>query len=145
MNDMTDFFTLDGQNEGIEVPLTKPSGEASEHKLNVIGHFSDAYQRARREFMRSASEVAKLKGDEERFLAIKERQLKLTASLITSWTFPMECTMANKIEFLRKAPLIGFVVDQVAGEQALFLKSSSPTSDDTQNGALSSAASQPEA
>lgn len=122
---MEDFFIADQQEEGIKVPLYKPDGSLSDHHFIIHGHFSKAFQRAKRDiFANAAKDFKKLKG-EEREQALELRRLRLVASLVKSWSFPQECTEENKVAFFRKAPQIAEMVDQTAGEESLFTKASS--------------------
>ena len=124
-----EFFILDQQNEGIEIPLFRPDGSKSKHWLRIRGVFSDEFQKARRQLLSvSQAEMAKDMNDETREKFLLEKRLELTAVLIMAWSFDMDCTPENKVEFLRKAPQILQMVDKVSSDQALFTRGSSRSS-----------------
>lgn len=121
-----DFYIVDQQNEGVIVPLYRPDGSETEHSLTIIGHFSKAFSRAKRDvFATAQSDFRKIQNDPKaRDAALEDRRLRLTAALVKDWTFPMPCDEENKVDFLRKAPQIAELIDQVAGDQVLFTKAS---------------------
>lgn len=137
---MEEFFIRDAQNEGIEVPLYRPDGTKSDHSLVLYGHFSDKFQRVRREIFATAqADFKALKDDpEKRDEALEERRLRLTAALIKSWSFPQPCSERQKVKFLRQAPQIAEMIDRVAGEQELFTRGSSNGSSAGSDGTSSS-------
>lgn len=137
---MEEFFIRDAQNEGINVPLMKPDGTPSTHSLVLYGHFSDVFQKARREILAAApAQFKKLKGQQEkRDELLEENRLLLTAALVKGWSFSKPCSTRQKVEFLRNAPQIADMIDRVAGDQSLFTKESSNGSNNGSDGTSNS-------
>ena len=139
---MEQFFILDQQNEGIKVPLYRPDGALSGHSFTIYGHFSDIFQRTRRDILGSASADFKRigKDDAKREEALEERRLRLVAALIKDWSFDLPCIEVHKVRFLKHAPQIADMIDRVAGEQELFTKASLSSSSPGSNGTSDSPA-----
>lgn len=127
-SNMEEFYTKDRANEGVEMPLFKPTGEKTEHSFRILGVDSDAYAKAETAMRRALGGIqaeAKLLGsDEDRLAFVDEKQTywknKVLASVIADWTFDQECTEANKIEFLKNAPQIAKAVDTFISDRRLF-------------------------
>lgn len=127
--DMEDFFTRERANEGLEVPLHLPNGNLSEHKLWIRGVDSDEFRRADSESRRSLSRIMEIEDLVKRDEEVENIKLKLIAACIISWTFSQECTMENKVKFLRQAPQIADAVDRVATSRKLFFLKESASSE----------------
>lgn len=138
---MEEFFIADAQEEGVEVPLFRPDGTKSDHTITIYGHFSKTYQRVRGTVLREASGLKDLSGD-ERADAVALNQRKLTAALVKDWSFDIPLDEDSKMTFLEKAPQIALMIDRVAGDQSLFMKGSSRSSDPTPSGTPTSDLSQ---
>jgi hypothetical protein len=124
---MEEFFTKDAANEGIKIPLHLPSGEKSEHTITIYGVDSDefycALQSEKRKLSLIEMEANLLKGRERLdFINEKQRESESTvlANLIKDWTFEMECTIENKIHFVKNAPQIGEQINKISGDRKLF-------------------------
>ncbi len=130
---MEEFFTSDKAAEGVRVPLTQPNGEPSSHWLHIIGIDSDAYKRADADSRRKLIEAAKIEDNDKRWEFGQDLERELIATLITSWSFEQECTMANKKEFLKKAPQIADMVNRLSANRQYFFKKGSTNSTNGQN------------
>lgn len=126
MSSMQEFFTRQGANEGIKVPLHYPDGQESEHWLQIRGADSDSFREAEADAKRLAFEISRIEDVEERAEAIVEGErssrYKGLASLIIDWSFDQECNEENKIKFLKEAPQIADQVNEAAGKRSLFFK-----------------------
>ena len=125
---MEEFFTKDAANEGVEIPLYLPTGDKSEHTITIYGVDSDEFYRALQIEKRKLSgiEIAanKLEGEDRlEYINDKQRESEYTVLgyLIKDWTFEMECTMENKIRFVKNAPQIGEQINRISGDRKLFL------------------------
>jgi hypothetical protein len=125
---MEEFFTKDAANEGVEIPLYLPTGDKSEHTITIYGVDSDEFYRALQIEKRKVSgiEIAanKLEGEDRlEYINDKQRESEYTVLgyLIKDWTFEMECTMENKIRFVKNAPQIGEQINRISGDRKLFL------------------------
>lgn len=114
MSELSDFFTREKANEGIEVPLYLPDGGESEHKLTIRGVDSDAFRQAETEAKRRALELA-ADGKEP-----EDGRLALLAPLVAAWTFDEPCTPDNVRRLLKEAPQIADAVDRIAVRRSLF-------------------------
>lgn len=117
---MNAFFTRGVANEGVQLPLYLPTGEKSEHWVRVLGVDSDAFRAAEAESKRDAFRIAGIESREERALEIAKSKRRLIASLVTSWSFPQECTVENVEAFFMEAPQIMDAIDLAASKRALF-------------------------
>lgn len=140
--DMEMFFTREKTNEGIDLPLVTPSGEETEHTLRIRGVDSDEFRLADAQSRRKILALADVPDKEERERVLEENKLQLIATLIVSWTFKQECTMENKIAFLKNAPQIADAIDRVASSRRLFFKKESKGSSQPQSTSFDSDKSQ---
>lgn len=131
---MQDFFTRNGANEGVQIPLHTPTGEKSEHWLRVRGTDSDAFRAADAKGQRKLAELmATVKTAPETDVDAGMAGIKreVIASLVCGWSFDGECTQEAVCELFINAPQIMDMVDKFAGRRSLFfalkLKGSTPT------------------
>jgi hypothetical protein len=125
---MEEFFTKEAANEGIVIPLHLPTGGKSEHTITIYGVDSDEFYRALQIEKRKLSgiEIAanNLEGEDRlEYINDKQRESEyaVLGHLIKDWTFEMECTMENKIHFVKNAPQIGEQINNISGDRKLFL------------------------
>lgn len=119
---MEQFFTRDAANEGIEVPLSTPDGKNSDHWLKVLGADSDAFKNAEIRSKRDAVALLDIDSADKKAEFMRDLERRTVASLIVDWSFDMECSPENVIEFLKQAPQIQEVVNRLAGKRSLFVK-----------------------
>lgn len=119
-NPMEAFYTLEKANEGIKIPLHLPTGERSEHWIEIYGVDSDAFRRADLEARREGVKLAAIQDPVAKDEAQADLTRKLRASLIKSWSFDAELTPESASEFLRKAPQIADTIDRVSSNRSLF-------------------------
>ncbi|CAM0070117.1 Tail assembly chaperone [Vibrio phage K251 g3] len=117
---MQEFFTRQKANEGKKIPLYLPDGKPSDHWLVVRGVDSDHFKQAETRGKRQAITIAKIEGADERAQAIRDTELTCIAALVADWSFDQECTEPNVVNFLREAPQIADMVNQVAAKRASF-------------------------
>lgn len=116
MSGLSDFFTREKANDGIEVPLYLPDGSESEHKLTIRGVDSDAFRQAETDAKRRAmQDAADGKEPDE-----NDGRLNLLVPLVASWTFDEPCTAANVRQLLKEAPQIADAIDRIAVRRSLF-------------------------
>ena len=117
---MEAFFTREKANDGIKVPLHLPTGEKSEHWIEIYGVDSDAFRRAELEARREGVKLATIQDPIEKDQAQVDLTRTLRASLIRAWSFDQELTRETASEFLRNAPQIAETIDRVSSNRALF-------------------------
>ena len=118
---MTEFFTADESEQGVELPLFRPDGTKSDYWLRIRGVDSDEFRLAENVAKRKAALAApEIKSDEERVKAVMEARVQLASVLVISWNLPDEFTRDNVIMLLRKAPQILDMIDKIAGDRAFF-------------------------
>lgn len=122
------FYTRNKANEGIKLPLVLPTGERTEHWLQVRGVDSDAFRGANADTQRAALNLGRIENEEERKAATVEAQVRLMASLISGWSFDTPCTPEAVETLLREAPQIMDAVDKVVSNRAIFFAISSASS-----------------
>ena len=126
------FYTREAANKGTKVPLFTPDGKATEEWLLVLGVDSDEFRRAETRSRRAALEIAQIEDKAERDEVADRYRLELIASLIVSWSFDEECTLEEKVEFLREAPQVADLVDQIALNRKAFFGEGSSSSTSSQ-------------
>ena len=114
MDDMELFYTKDMANEGKRVDLFTPTGEKTEHWIVIRSIHSDAYKAAQAEAMRST-----LGGEED---TVSDKNNKVLASLIKSWSFKTELTQGSAVAFINKAPQIADKIYTLAVNAEFFYK-----------------------
>lgn len=133
MNDMEEFFTQDNANEGAQIDLFRIDGTKSGHWLVILGTDSDMHHMINAKARRALG-VIEIEGgmiadleERENFLLGKqlEWEIKIIAALLKSWSFEMEPTHENKIDFLTKAPQIREQINKLATRRQLFIKAGS--------------------
>lgn len=117
---MEAFFTREKANEGIRVPLHLPTGELSEHWIEIYGVDSDAFRIAEAMSRREGVRIAQIEDPAKRDTATAELTRRLRAALVKGWSFDQECTPDNVAAFLREAPQIAEAIDRVSSNRALF-------------------------
>lgn len=128
---MSSFFTREKANTGLEFPLWTPTGIKSEHSLNIRGMDSDEFREAEQNAQRALALAAASKDPKELSRVYTEQKILMVASLIISWTFPEECTLENRVMFLREAPQIMDSINKVASDRKLFFVNGSTASSST--------------
>lgn len=119
---MEAFFTRGPANAGRRLPLVLPDGTDTGEWLHVLGVDSDAFQAAQAEMQRAGLRIAELADEGARFTAFQEEKLNMVARLVSSWSFPQECTFENVRHFLREAPQVTKAIDNIASNRRLFYK-----------------------
>lgn len=117
---MKEFFTRQKANEGRVLPLYLPSGEKSEHTITVLGIDSDTFKKKDNEMKRAALELSKDLKSDERAQEVEKLRVRLIASMVTAWTFDMEFTEANVVNFITEAPQIAEAINQFAANRRAF-------------------------
>jgi hypothetical protein len=117
---ITDFFTRPLANKGIKLKLRGPDGKETEAELTVLGTDSDAFRKARVVRSRDSAEILTLP-EEEQPAATVEADVRLLASLVTSWSFKEACNKENVVKLLLEAPHVRDQIDATAANRALFL------------------------
>lgn len=125
---MQEFFTRQKANEGVKLPLYLPDGTPSEHWIKVRGIDSDHFRKAEASAKRKAIEFAQIDDVEERANKVRETELECIAALVAGWSFDMECTKENVVNFLREAPQIADMVNRYAARRAEFFSKKSDSS-----------------
>lgn len=125
---MQEFYTRQIANEGVKLPLWYPDGTISEHSFQVRGIDSDAFRQAEAKAKRKAIELAQIEDLQARAEAVREVELECIAALIASWTFEIECTLTNVVNFLREAPQIADMVNRFAAKRAEYFGKKSVSS-----------------
>jgi hypothetical protein len=133
-NSMESFFTRSSANTGIDLPLYTPDGLKSEHSLHIIGVDSDIFRQTELTEKRRAVSDTRSAGKDpvELDKLVEESKLRLLASLIVSWTFEQECSLENKLNFLREAPQIAQAINTHSADRTLFFVNASTNSADSQ-------------
>ena len=131
MATMEDFYTRPTANAGVKMPLITPTGERSEHWLQVLGVDSDAFREANAAAQRRAVDIAQISDDAERKAVLADEQRKLVAALVSGWSFDQPCTRDVVAELFRQAPQIQDAVDKIASQRAIFFAISSASSNAT--------------
>lgn len=126
---MESFFTRQRANEGVELPLDLPDGTPTAHRIRIRGIDSDAFRTAKAESSRKLAEMT-LAQEKAAFetSAIEAENRRLLASLVISWTFPMDCTPENVANLLAEAPQIAQQINNLAAQRGLFFKKGSTNS-----------------
>lgn len=127
---MEEFFTQDAANEGTKIHLYRPDGTKTDHFLVIHSVDSDAYHLANAQERRATARVEleaqaiedKAAREEFIFAEYRKAEIRVLASLVKSWSFDEEPTMANKVNFLTKAPQIAEQVNRLSGQRRLFIK-----------------------
>lgn len=120
MSNMSQYYTRQKANEGIKIPLSLPSGEATEDYLIIRGIDSDQFRNADARARRQALVISEIDDMAEKSELIRESQLDIIASLVADWSFEEEFNIENVKKFLREAPQISDAIDRVAAKRLLF-------------------------
>ena len=129
---MESFFTRERANEGIDLPLALPDGTPTKHSIRIRGVDSDAFRAAEAESHRrvmntKAKELATNPAAMSQLMA--DARLDVLGALVITWTFDQPPSKENVVKFLKQAPQIADMIDQLASRRALFFtKGSSPSS-----------------
>lgn len=121
------FHTRQRANEGVRLPLYTPTGEPTEHWLQVRHVWSDAFQEANDAAMAELQAATLAAQSDAALLARAKRdaQIRIWAALVSAWSFEQECTPEAVEAFLREAPQIGKVLDTFAADSRRFFGSDS--------------------
>lgn len=130
MGNASDFYTRDGSNEGVKIPLKNPKTGKKEW-IKIRGVDSDIFRAAKLVHDREHLKIAKLKTDKEKSAATKEARLELLSELVIGWSFPEFCDPAGIMELLENAPVIADLIDTMATVDKLFVQKKSKTSKST--------------
>lgn len=130
-NPMATFYTRERANAGVRIPLFTPEGRKTDHWLELRGIDSDEFRLADVQAKREAVRLAAINDTKERDEAIYELTTRLTAILVTGWSFDHPCTQENVIAFFKEAPQIMNAVDLTAGDRGYFFRVGSNNSSDT--------------
>lgn len=125
------FDTLTPATDGVELPLTLPTGEPSGHWLRIRGRDAEPFRRAEFEAQRKIQRMGERGAT---FEAIDGARLDMLAALIIGWSLDDELTPDNVRRLLRVAPQIADALDRAAADRALFFRSSSGSSTSTPDG-----------
>lgn len=126
--DMEEFFTRQQANDGIELPLSRPDGTPTDHRIRIRSVDSDAFRAAEAESGRRLLEISLEKDKAKANSEFLEEKLKLRAALVVSWTFDKPCTPESVREFLREAPQIADQIDRIANQRSRFFRKGSAPS-----------------
>jgi hypothetical protein len=130
MSKQNRFHTRQPGNEGARVALYDPvTGEDTGDWITIRSTDSDAYHLANTKAMRSLPEIQAMKDEEARVAAVRDVSFDIVTALVADWSFDEPCTTENVKQFLQEAPQIKATIDKLAGDRALFIKSSSQPSD----------------
>jgi hypothetical protein len=141
-NPMEAFHTRAKANDGIRVPLYLPTGEKSEHWIEIYGVDSDAFRLADAASRREGFKIAQLESQEARDKATAALTCRLRSKLVKNWSFDMECTEENVYQFLEEAPQIGDAIDRTASSRSVFFGIGSLGSSPTPSSSSSSTSPQ---
>lgn len=122
---MSDFFTREAANEGIEIPLRLPTGVKTDHWIRIRGVDSDEFRLAETKAVRRNLSIAAMTDENERNKADAENRLELVSALVIAWSFPEECNAENVTNFLRNAPQIADQINTVAASRSRFFEQKS--------------------
>lgn len=130
---MEAFYTRAKANEGIKLPLVLPTGERTEHWLQIRGIDSDIFRAAEAQASRRVLEIAAIEDKDEKAKAENDVKADLLASLVIAWSFDQECTIENVKAFFAEAPQIANMVDRAASQRSRFFVEKSSNLQTTQN------------
>jgi hypothetical protein len=117
---ISDFFTSENAESGIDLPLYLPSGEKSDFFIKIRGVDSEKFRIAEAQAKRRAVHVAQIDNEDARTKAILDERVVLACALVISWNLPEECNQKNIAELFTKAPQLLDMVDRIAGQRSLF-------------------------
>lgn len=146
---MDQFFTRANAEKGLRVPLLLPDGTPTKEYVVIRGVDSDIFRTKETQTMRSTAEaLASLEADakekkkevdpDTRTKVLDEIELELIAILVKDWSFPVECTFENVMDFLREAPQIRAAINAKAGARKDFFELNAQPSANGQNESSSS-------
>lgn len=126
---LSDFFTRQRANEGIELPLALPDGTPTAHWIRIRGRDSDAFKQAATDARRRAFELSEESDSVAKLTqAMVSERLNTIAALIISWSFSEECNQENILAMLKEAPQIADQIDALATKRSLFFQLGSKSS-----------------
>lgn len=99
--------------------INPETGELTSEYLDIRSSLSDEFTAARDRSMQEVGEIDE-KDPEKRKAAVKEIQLRMSASLVAGWSFDEPCTEENVVGLLREAPQVRNLVNAVADDQQRF-------------------------
>ncbi|UZT28687.1 hypothetical protein pD_gene0080 [Vibrio phage 033B] len=141
---MDQFFTRQNAEKGIKLPLLLPDGTPTAEYVVIRGVDSDIFRTKETQTMRSTAEAlatleaeAKEKKKEvdadTRSKVLDEIELELIAVLVKDWSFDVECTIDNVMDFLREAPQVRSSINAKAGARKDFFELNAQPSANGQN------------
>lgn len=125
-----DFFTVEGAEAGIDLPLYLPTGEKTDFSIKIRGVDSEKFRIAEAQAKRRAINIAQISDDDERTKAMLEQRVKLAAALVISWNLPEKCNAENIERLFKNAPQLLDMVDSLAGKRSLFFSRKQASSQD---------------
>lgn len=143
---MDAFFTADKASEGVRIPLVLPTGESTEHYVEIYGVDSEEFQAADAELRATEGvKLSQIKDPVEREKARIVLARKLRARLVKGWSFDEPCTVDAVERLFVKAPQIADAVDRIASDRMLFFALASTSSSATASMSSGSTSSPKEA
>ncbi len=121
MGSISDFYILDGANEGTEIPLETPDGKKEEW-IRIRSRDSEAYQTASLKARRERLAMSPDATQEEKDKQAEKRELDLYESLVIGWSFKEECNPVEIRKMLVNAPQIVELISNFSMLRALFTK-----------------------
>lgn len=128
MNNIEKFFTKEQADKGVKIELTYPDGSKSDEWLMMRGTDSSAFKLANHQVRIELIDLMEEENKEIVFTRTQEANIKLLSSLVADWSFDMELTEKNVINFLTQAPQIADKIDTLSTNRSLFTKSESTNS-----------------
>ncbi|AIM40550.1 hypothetical protein [Vibrio phage VpKK5] len=141
---MDQFFTRQNAEKGIKVPLLLPDGTPTAEFVVIRGVDSDIFRTRETQTMRKTAEaLAELEAEakekkrkvdpDTKSKVMDEIELELISVLVKDWSFPMECTLENVMDFLREAPQVRNLINTKAGARKDFFELNAKPSANGQN------------
>lgn len=119
---LEDFFTAEKAEKGVRLELVSPTGAETEHWIEIQGVDSKAYRRAHVKMQRQLAKNVTLFKDD--LVALDEaNELAVTetiASVVSNWSFELECSFDNVVNLLTNAPQIETEIDKLINNRNRF-------------------------
>ena len=132
MADKSKYFTRSRANAGVILNIKTPEGGDAGDWLRVLGVDSDAFRDAKTATHRNLMVIAQMPTPEERKAATVDEELRLTATLVSGWSFDDPCTETSVLDFLREAPQVARQIDDLVYNRDRFFGVASSSLPDTQ-------------
>lgn len=117
---MEQFFTREVGNRGRKFFLSLPTGEITEHWVVIRSVDSDEFRLTDSEVRRELLSLVDQDDNKDKSEKVEELVRKTVASLIADWSFDQECTMENRMKFLKEAPQIQDMVNRLSAQRKVF-------------------------